>query len=237
MLNWLRTQRMNIPTIPIPTSVTEACALEVHSTMTRPPNTPVELPTVHAAAIVADLLENDESCRDDSGLDDTEDDDCDSDNESVATDASSDSDDSDNEDEDALPEIPSVSNSQQALGEQALSRTFFELDEMASKFRDLAEFLKHNQGSLPDSTRDSLTKRCQPIVAFMAEVHRLCSDEGPPSTPLMVVAPPAPSASPRPSGTQEKSSQARKRRGDLLGVSPEKAPKRHQSLRSGATSA
>ncbi|KAJ6582512.1 hypothetical protein DFH09DRAFT_1360400 [Mycena vulgaris] len=177
MLDWLR----------------KAYALEIQSSITSPPaaSVPAELPTARAAAVVADILNGDDSCHDDPREDDVEEDDGDdSDNESVATDESSDSGEDDDDEIDTqapetsrVPEVPSASNHQQALGEQALARTLFELDDMGSKFGDLAEFLKNTQGPLPSSARNMLTTRCEPLAAFMAQVDRLCSEDHPPSIP------------------------------------------------------
>ncbi|KAJ7462595.1 hypothetical protein FB451DRAFT_1180894 [Mycena latifolia] len=229
LLNWLRYQGTKIPLIPIPASVEEAYRLE--TSITPPPaptalHEPRELPTVRAATAIEDLLRNDDSCHDGPSPDDDADPDG-SDDESVASNTSSDSEDEVDE-SGSMPhsaEKPSPSNNRKALGEQALARTMFELEEMGSKFNDLAEFLKNAQGPLTGSARDALIERCGPLTAFMAEVHRLSSGED----HLPSVSFTAPVVPP-PSGTQRRSTQALKRKAHLLGASPEKASSRHQSF-------
>ncbi|KAJ6501312.1 hypothetical protein DFH09DRAFT_1102586 [Mycena vulgaris] len=120
-----------------------------------------------------------------------------------------------------------ASNNQQALGEQALARTLFELDDMGSKFEDLAEFLKNTQGPLPSSARNMLTTRCEPLAAFMAQADRLYSEDHPPSIPSVTA------ITPLAVGMQGRFNQSGKRKYEtrhLLGASPERASKRHQSF-------
>ncbi|KAJ6486185.1 putative integral membrane protein conserved region-domain-containing protein [Mycena vitilis] len=137
--------------------------------------------------------------------------------ESVASDASSDA----GEDDVVLPEIPNASKNRQALGEQALARTGFELDETGPKWRDLAEFLK-NTDPLEGNARDSFIERSQPLMSFVAEIQRICSHDAP---RLFL---PAAEPLPYPSSTSApRSSQNLKHK--LLPPSPEKASKRHQS--------
>jgi hypothetical protein len=121
----------------------------------------------------------------------------------------------------AVPEIPSASKTREALGEQALARTMLELEEMGSKFRDLAEFLTNKRGPLGGNDRDLLAERCEPIMAFVAEVQRLCSCDV--SSPILTTAP-SPTPTPRPTQSLK-----RKDKSHLLPASPEKASKRHQS--------
>ncbi|KAJ7023953.1 hypothetical protein C8F04DRAFT_1047632 [Mycena alexandri] len=233
LLDHLRGQGLEIPLISIPQSITQAHALEIQSSplppsaATKPSET--SRPTLRAAAAVTDILASDESCHDPFNPEE-EDGNDESDNESVATDASSNSSDSDDEPEDE-PEPQSsqtVPKNQQALGEQALARTLFELDDMGQKFGDLAEFLKHHPGSLSDSSRDLLTKRAEPVAAFMAEIRRLCRHESTPSLPSLF--PSAPSLPSSIAPSQPRSTQTSKRKAHLLPPSPEKASKRHQSF-------
>ncbi|KAF8149274.1 hypothetical protein K438DRAFT_1988905 [Mycena galopus ATCC 62051] len=72
-----------------------------------------------------------------------------SDNESVATDASSDED-----EPEYVFETPTASNNQRALGEQALARASFELEEVGPKFGDIAQFLRNTKGPLSESARE-----------------------------------------------------------------------------------
>ncbi|KAJ7768826.1 hypothetical protein B0H16DRAFT_1780867 [Mycena metata] len=218
ILDHLRSQKFQIPAIPIPQSLADTHTLE---TQTSPPLEPtaspeetLQLPTVRAAAVVTDLLGSNESCHD------TEEkaDESDSDNESVDTDASSDSDDSDDDDPDdaqetALQGPQSPPQNQRALGEQALARALFELEEMDQKFRDLTEYLKHNPGPLSDSSTELLARRAEPVAAFMTEIT--------PSPPLFPS-----SAPPR----TQVANGSNKRKAHLLPPSPEKASKRHQSF-------
>jgi hypothetical protein len=183
-----------------------------------------DLPTARAAAAIADVLTADESH--DSDEEDVAANYDGSDAESIASNESSDS------DSDDAPLIPSPSMNRMALGEQALSRTVYELEESASKFGDLAKFLKNHEESLSDGDlRDRLLRACGPAAALVAEVFHICGN--PPHT--------LPAASQRlppstiPTSTQitstagPGSSQHRKRT-DLLPPSPEKASKRQTSF-------
>ncbi|KAJ7259016.1 hypothetical protein C8J57DRAFT_1515717 [Mycena rebaudengoi] len=122
-----------------------------------------DLPTARAAAAIADVLTADESH--DSDEEDVAANYDGSDAESIASNESSDS------DSDDAPLIPSPSMNRMALGEQALSRTVYELEESASKFGDLAKFLKNHEESLSDGDlHDRLLRACGPAAALVAEV-------------------------------------------------------------------
>ncbi|KAF7362702.1 hypothetical protein MVEN_00619500 [Mycena venus] len=230
-LDWLRTQGTNIPVIPIPRSIPDTYALEQRILPSIPKP---DVPTAHAASIAEDMLASHDDAEAGAAADTAVDEDDFSDTESVATDASSDSDDgeSDHDDDEPVadeseevvrgPEIPSALKNQQALGEQALARALWELEDMGPKFLDLAEFLKHNRGPLVGNARQSLSERCQPIMAFTSELQRLCSGDVPPSSTLPKV-PPSSSTAARP--TQN----LKRKRSYLLPPSPEKPQKRHQS--------
>ncbi|KAJ7237959.1 hypothetical protein C8J57DRAFT_1246702 [Mycena rebaudengoi] len=224
ILELFRQQGTRLPEIPIPTSVADAHILEANSCGDVPLPASQDLPTARAAAAIADVLAADESH--DSDEEDVAADYDGSDAESIASNESSDS------DSDDAPLIPSPSMNRMALGEQALSRTVYELEESASKFGDLAEFLKNHEESLSDGDlHDRLLRACGPAAALVAEVFRICGN--PPHT--------LPAASQRlppstmPTSTQitstagPGSSQHRKRI-DLLPPSPEKASKRQTSF-------
>jgi hypothetical protein len=178
------------------------------------------------------MLTSHEDAEDGAAAETAVDDEDSSDSESVATDASSDSDDDESDDEEPIDdeseevmrshEIPSASKNQQALGEQALARALWELEDMGPKFLDLSEFLKHNCGPLVGNTRESLSECCQPIMAFVSELQRLCSDDVPSSSTIPEVPTSAPTAH-RPTQTLKRN------RNHLLPPSLEKPQKRHQS--------
>ncbi|KAJ7291832.1 hypothetical protein C8J57DRAFT_1492294 [Mycena rebaudengoi] len=227
LLNFYRQQGMRIPNIPIPVSVADAHVLEVQTAPdVQPPALPTDLPTVRAAAVVADLLEGDEDCHDaDDGQDSSQHGtSTDSDDESIASDDSSDS-----EDEDCVLAILPTQN-QSALGEQALSGTLYELEDSAPKYGDLVEFLKNHQTPASDTTSDRLAQAWLPFEALGAEIKRI---RGTSST--VFAAPLLPSQQFLPSTTKSSASTTSgaspyKRRCHLLPPSPEKPGKRHESF-------
>ncbi|KAJ7015879.1 hypothetical protein C8F04DRAFT_1363278 [Mycena alexandri] len=169
------------------------------------------------AAAVTDLLRNDDSCHDTVSPEEEEVNEDDSDNESVDTDASSDSDESDDESDDAPETAPQVSHrppqNQLALGEQALARTLFELEDMGQKLGDLAEYLKHHPGPLSDSSREEIAQGRPPTTAggghYLYGGHhpprhpprRLHRLSPPPSSSLPSSSPLLPSPAPLPSNS------------------------------------
>ncbi|KAJ7922111.1 hypothetical protein B0H13DRAFT_2412246 [Mycena leptocephala] len=164
-LQTLRAGGIPLPAIPIPSSTTEAHALQTKAVIDRASREEKtaegsERPTIRAAAAVADLLREDEagvesptkSSQDAVAADvDAKDDDSDSD---VDTDASSDS---DNDSEDVLS-TQRATNNLAALGEQGLARTIYELQDVAPKLGDLAEYMQRKSGPLSISEHHALTQ-------------------------------------------------------------------------------
>jgi hypothetical protein len=225
LLEHLRSQGINLPHIPMPTSLTEAHALQFETAVNRAGTTATseERPTVRAAAAVADLLREDETCTvapveaEEEIPAEGEDDDSD-----VDTDASSDS--GDEGDIQALQvEDPSqrASTNLAALGEQALARTIYELQDVAPRLGDLAEFMKRKTGPLSTDDYDALAHGCGHLAALLAELDRL----------LFAVPVPTPVASQLTQIPPPSASRGAKRKGpsNLLPPSPEKASKRHTS--------
>ncbi|KAJ7112524.1 hypothetical protein C8R44DRAFT_741610 [Mycena epipterygia] len=115
-----------------------------------------------------------------------------------------------------------------ALGEQALARTVYELQDMAPRLGDLAEYMKRKAGPLSTNERKALSHGRGHLAALSAEFDRLLfavpapvSTQNPPESTLTAV--------PAPSGTQQ-GSKRKAAKASLLPPSPEKkASKRHQS--------
>ncbi|KAJ7495243.1 hypothetical protein FB451DRAFT_1163981 [Mycena latifolia] len=149
-----------MPTILIPCLLTEAYTLQTKTTIDRAEKSPtsVEHPTVRAAAAIPDLLRGG-----DSGVADpntevaeqghSEDGDHSEPQSDVDTEASSDS---DREDEER-PRA-NASGNLAALGEQALTRTIYELQDMGLRLGDLAEFMKRKSGPLSPSKHDAVPR-------------------------------------------------------------------------------
>ncbi|KAJ7880819.1 hypothetical protein B0H13DRAFT_2541220, partial [Mycena leptocephala] len=234
-LQTLRAGGIPLPAIPIPSSITEAHALQTKAVIDRASREEKtaegsERPTIRAAAAVADLLREDEACvesptkssQDAVATDvDAKDDDSDSD---VDTDASSESDD---DSEDVLS-TQRATNNLAALGEQGLARTIYELQDVAPKLGDLAEYMQRKSGPLSISEHHALTQGRGHLAALLAEIDRLIF-----ATPaslsgeeLSQAQAPAPSAS---QSVASAPSQRHRKRTHLLAPSPEKASKRHQS--------
>ncbi|KAJ7884021.1 hypothetical protein B0H13DRAFT_2343878 [Mycena leptocephala] len=159
LLQTLRTGGIPLPAIPIPSSLTEAHALQTRAVIdraTREEKTAdpqgSERPAVRAAAAIADLLREDEACvagptkssEDAMAMNvDAKVNDSDSD---VDTDAPSDSDD-ESEDVNDLS-TQRAANNLAALREQALAWTIYELQEVAPRLGDLAEYMQRKSGPL-----------------------------------------------------------------------------------------
>ncbi|KAJ7735193.1 hypothetical protein B0H16DRAFT_1731455 [Mycena metata] len=220
LLDKLRETGITIPAIPIPTSLTDAHALQTKIAIGRAEKTTrsesTERPTVRAAAAVADLLREDTAAPVE--LEPDDDDAPESDfEEDIDTDASSDS--GDEDDESAHSQRASTNLA--ALGEQALARTVYELKEIAPGLGDLAEFMKKKVGRVESTTqRDALSEGRGYLVALVAEIDRVLFSP-PASSPLPG---PVPATQTPPGASQ------RVKRTHLLPPSPEKrGSKRHQS--------
>ncbi|KAF7344086.1 hypothetical protein MVEN_01698300 [Mycena venus] len=222
ILDDMRRRGIPIPFIPIPLSLADAQALQsMILAGTVQPNK-ADLPTAQAAEKIEGILLDDTCVEEDEEHDDVDDD-----NASVATDASSDS---NSDDEDELDRTDSVRVNQNvaALGEQAVSRTMFELEEMASRLTDLGEYLDQRVTGLAPEERARVGKGYGQLAGLMAKLQRVM-DLPPPSTqeptsptiPVQNVISPAATSVPTPPNP-------RKRR-NLLPPSPERAQKRHQS--------
>ncbi|KAJ7840928.1 hypothetical protein B0H14DRAFT_3869338 [Mycena olivaceomarginata] len=222
LLDRLRAAGINFPTIPIPSTLTEAHALQTKTIIKRAeqPTISSPRPTVQAAAAVADLLREDASCVavDSSQETDStpeveieEDDDSD-----VDTDASSDSGDESDAKEDGLQGRASINVA--ALGEQALARTIYELDEIGPKMGDLAEFLKRKKSGPISATEQACLSRGRgQLAAMLAEIDRILFSS---QTPVPTE---------RPVESTQHTIQNTQRRQTLYPPSPERAQKRHQS--------
>jgi hypothetical protein len=176
LLDRLRAGGINFPVISIPTTLTEAHALQTKTVIRRAeqPATLGPRPTVQAAAAVADLLREDDFpvavATDDEneseGLVEEEE------GSDVDTDASSDLGDEADEADD-LKEHERASVNVAALGEQALARTIHELDEMGPRIGDLAEFLKRKSGPLSATEQKCLSRGRGHLAAMLAEIDRV----------------------------------------------------------------
>ncbi|KAJ7027421.1 hypothetical protein C8F04DRAFT_1189549 [Mycena alexandri] len=181
----------------------------------------LDRPTVRAAAAVADLLQEHEPTSDDEedGTPDLEND-SDSD---IDTDASSDSDDDSGGEED--PRGAAAAGNLAALGEQALARTVYELQEMGPRLGDLAEYMKRKSGPLSTTEQAALSQGRGHLAALLGELDRLLFAVPAPSLTQNPVS--TPQATPAPTQT---GSRKRKSNRTLEPPSPEKrAQKRHQS--------
>ncbi|KAJ7064412.1 hypothetical protein B0H15DRAFT_958619 [Mycena belliarum] len=214
VLDHLRMRGTNIPQIPIPQSLADAQELQSKTFLTitiRP-----QLPTTRAAEKVEDILSHVNSEQDVEQGDDDEDDSA-----SVATDASSDSDD-DGDDRDTVVATQTAQNIA-ALGEQAVSRTMFELRELGPKFTELGSYLDYRTTALTSDERDEMGKSLGQLINLQAKLERVL--QLPPNLPPNAVAltPSAPTPlSPSPP------ERVGKRK--LLPASPERQQKRHQSF-------
>ncbi|KAJ7862804.1 hypothetical protein B0H14DRAFT_3610831 [Mycena olivaceomarginata] len=181
----LRQRGIAIPAIPIPSSVTEAHALQTQTAIQRAEKMPAmeERPTVRAAATIADILcdedavgvpvEEKDGPQDEGDLEDDVSD--------VDTDTSSDSGDEHVEDLSSQRATTNLA----ALGEQALSRTIYELQDVAPRLGDLAEFLKRKSGPLSATEHQALAERRGHLAALMAELDQLLRPlQGRPSHPF-----------------------------------------------------
>ncbi|KAJ6560825.1 hypothetical protein DFH09DRAFT_1482418 [Mycena vulgaris] len=224
MLDRLRAGGMNIPVIPIPCSLTEAHALQTKTAIKRAETsaTSGEHPTVRAAAAVADLLHEAESCtavdagQDKDGVPEGEiEEDTD-----IDTDASSYSEVDDDEDGSIRER---ASGSLAALGEQALARTIYELDETGPRAGDLAEFLKRKSGPVSAAERECLSRGRGHLAAMVAEIDRILF-----SVPEPVLTQSLVEATQKAPTAGQKSRKRHPNR-NLQAPSPERAQKRHQS--------
>ncbi|KAJ7883427.1 hypothetical protein B0H14DRAFT_2339555, partial [Mycena olivaceomarginata] len=219
LLDRLRTGGISFTVIPIPTTLTEAHALQTKTAIKRAeqPATLGLRPTVQAAAAVADLLREDDfpvaAAADDENESEGEVEE--EEGSDVDTDASSDS----GDEADDLKEHERASVNVAALGEQALARTIHELDEMGPRMGDLAEFLKRKSGPLSATEQKCLSRGRGHLAAMLAEIDRVLFSGSNP-VPMQ-----------RPAESQGTSQNTRKRvpNRTLHAPSPERAQRRHQS--------
>ncbi|KAJ7748264.1 hypothetical protein DFH07DRAFT_1036583 [Mycena maculata] len=170
-MQWM--QGIGTPAIPIPSSVTETHAPQTKTAIHQAERAAVseDRPTVRAAAVIADLLCGDESVavplEEEEAPEDLDSEDAVSVGD-VDTDASSDS-------SDEAAEDPSqrASNNLAILGEQALARTIYELQEVAPRLRDLAEFMKRKAELLLITEHEALSHRWGHLTALLAALDRL----------------------------------------------------------------
>ncbi|KAJ7704282.1 hypothetical protein B0H14DRAFT_3646774, partial [Mycena olivaceomarginata] len=222
LLDRLRAGGINFPVIPVPTTLTEAHALQTKTAIKRAeqPATLGPRPTVQAAAAVADLLREDgfpvAAAADDENESEGEVEE--EEGSDVDTDASSDSGEEADEADD-LKENERASVNVAALGEQALARTIHELDEMGPRMGDLAEFLKRKSGPLSATEQKCLSRGRGHLAAMLAEIDRVLFSGSNP-VPMQ-----------RPAESQDASQNTRKRGPNrtLHAPSPERAQRRHQS--------
>jgi hypothetical protein len=244
---------MHIPHIPIPQSLADAQALQAAAMLTitiRP--TKAELPTSRAAEKIEDILREDDGCMEGDSDGEGADDDASGD---VATDALSDSEsESDEEDADVNVTVSHFSGlptqrlndncfhqcskrrefaaqNVAALGEQAISRTVFQLREMGSTFANLSEYLDQRVTGLTSDERDEVGRGYGQLVNLMAKMERVLNLPAP--TPAL---PPVDQSQSRPSAVPSTCTEAAAvasqigiKRKQLLPPSPEKLQKRHQS--------
>ncbi|KAJ7936975.1 hypothetical protein B0H13DRAFT_2431003 [Mycena leptocephala] len=203
-LQTLRAGGIPLPAIPIPSSITEAHALQTKAVIDRTSREEKtaegsECPTIRAAAAVADLLRKDEACVESPTK---------SSQDAVAADR--------------------ATNNLAALGEQGLARTIYELQDVAPKLGDLAEYMQRKSGPLSISEHHALTQGRGHLAALLAEIDRLIF-----ATPASLSGEePSQAQAPAPSASQSVASapsQRHRKRTHLLAPSPEKASKRHQS--------
>ncbi|KAJ6537086.1 hypothetical protein B0H19DRAFT_1213716 [Mycena capillaripes] len=188
---------MNIPAIPIPTSLVTA---DNQLSLTVRVSSVIE---VSPELVPEREIEEEDSDRD------------------IDTDASSDSGDDDDED-DSVQDRASVNLA--ALGEQALARTIYELDEIGPRAGDLAEFLKHRSGPVSAAERECLSRGRGHLAAMMAETDRsLFSAPAPVLTQSLV------EATQKAAPTASQNGRKRQPNRTLQAPSPERAQKRHQS--------
>ncbi|KAJ6573241.1 hypothetical protein B0H10DRAFT_2349038 [Mycena sp. CBHHK59/15] len=234
ILDDLRRRGINIPHIPIPLSLADAQALQVTMLASTVPPKKADLPTSRAAEKIEDIL-RDETALDDSlqveDKLDSEDDDA-----SVATDESSDSD-SDSDEEDAVDTFAVIRATQNvaALGEQAVSRTIYELRDIEPKLGDLGQYLDQRVfGLSPDELKE--VGQCYGhLMDFVSKLERVMSLPLPPpqgqlpTSQLPSTVPSTSTARPEVSNTSPTSSTSQNKRKQLLPPSPEQRQKRHQS--------
>ncbi|KAJ7807915.1 hypothetical protein B0H14DRAFT_2609293 [Mycena olivaceomarginata] len=150
----------------------------------------------------------------------------------VATDASSDSE-SESDEEDADVNVTRSKRREfaaqivAALGEQAISRTVFQLREMESTFADLSGYLDQRVTGLTSDERDE-AGRGYGLVNLMAKMERVLNLPAPtPALPPVDQSQSRPSAAPCTEGAAAASQIGIKRK-QILPPSPEKLQKRHQ---------
>jgi hypothetical protein len=229
MLDRLRAGGINIPAIPIPSSLTEAHALQTKTAIKRAETsaTSSERPTVRAAAAVADLFREDESCtavNADAGHNKDDVLDGEIEDEDVDTDASSDSGDDDDEEDSARER---ASGNLAALGEQALARTIYELDEIGPRAGDFAEFLKRKSGPVSAAERECLSRGRGHLAAMLAEIDRILFSAE--SAPMQVLTQSLVEATQKAAPAASQNGKRRQPNRTLHAPSPERAQKRHQS--------
>ncbi|KAJ6554322.1 hypothetical protein B0H19DRAFT_1071733 [Mycena capillaripes] len=201
-------------------------------TITIPPK--ADLPTSRAARKIDDLLQDETSVE---GSQEAEEEtaDSDDDNASVGTDASSDSE--SDFDEDAVKPSAAVRATQNvaALGEQAVSRTVFELRDMEPRLLDLGHYLDQRVFGLSPEELKEIGQRYGNLMGFVSKLERVMNlpplpqDQLPapsrvPTVPLTATTQPEVATTSRATGSSQR------KRKNILPPSPEKKQKRHQSF-------
>jgi hypothetical protein len=220
LLDSLRLRGIPIPSIPIPSSVTEAHALQTRTAIHRAKTAASEeRPTVRAASAVADILREENTAVGAGEEEAAPEEDVDDSGSDIDTDMSSDSGDEDIEDLSSQRAPTNLA----ALGEQALARTIYELQDVAPRRGDLAEFMKRKSGPLSTNEHLVLAEGRGHLAALMAELDRLLFATPAPTNAAQPTQAPVPSLVPSTSQRQKRS------RTELLPPSPERASKRQQS--------
>ncbi|TFK46462.1 hypothetical protein OE88DRAFT_1667443 [Heliocybe sulcata] len=154
------------------------------------------------------------------------------DTESVATDAPEDTDTDGGHNTESImygfTDLPIWGNMKAGIDQQAVSRVFYELSQMAPKLADMAFYLKGVNSTAVDDVANAVTFRSH-IALLTDQLDRLILDSSPPATSTVpaISAPEAhvptrsrPSTPPPPN---------KRSWHDIIAASPEKAQKRHQS--------
>ncbi|KAF7378334.1 hypothetical protein MSAN_00259400 [Mycena sanguinolenta] len=175
IVNDMRQKGSPIPDIPIPRSLADAQSLQsTILTIKIRPNAP-DRPTAKAAQEIQAILQN----KDGGEGSDEDDGSGEDDNASVATDESSESDSENDELETTNPSR--ATQNMAALGEQALSRVLFELDDIAPRLADLGTYLDHRVLGLSPEEITKAGKRYGQLADFMSRFQRVI-DLPPPAT-------------------------------------------------------
>ncbi|KAJ7845401.1 hypothetical protein B0H14DRAFT_3683866 [Mycena olivaceomarginata] len=225
----MRRRGTPIPDIPIPRSLADAQSLQsTMLTIKIRPNAP-DLPTAKAAEKIRDILQEDGACHEDSGeRGDEEDGGEEDEDDSVSVRTDAESSDSDSEDDQSQrTETFRATQNKAALGEQAVSRAVFDLEDMASRLADLGTYLDHRVVGLNPEESAKVDKGYGQLIDFISKLQRV--RELPPSIHPRPASLPLSVDSPSASATTAPIARPNKRK-LLLPPSPEKMQKRHQSF-------